>query len=70
MTELEALQNAANGSGLFIHEWISQDKRKTIKQFFAQKKHETVSPILDYEQMNIFLLGWNKSFKHLKIKEI
>ena len=63
MTEIEALQNAGNVSGLIIHEWIHDDKRKTIKKYFAQKGGTTVSPTLDYEQLNHFLLGWNNAVK-------
>ena len=59
-TELESLQNAANRIGLTIHKRFTDDKRKTVKMYFAQKGNETVSPTLDYEQLNHFLLGWTK----------
>ena len=57
-TELEALQNAASVCGLQIHEKTQDDKRRTVRRYFAQQGHGTVSPVLDYEQMNHFLLGW------------
>ena len=60
MKEINALQNAANGIGIVIHEKIEQDKRKTIIRFFAAYNGVSVSPVLDYEQMNHFLLGWIK----------
>ena len=57
-TELQSLQNAANIVGLVIHEKFQEDKRRTVKKYFAQKGIETVSPVLDYEQLNYFLFGW------------
>lgn len=59
--ELEALQNAATDIGLTIHEKFTTDKRQTLKRYFAQRGRETVSPVLDYEQLNHFLLGWNRA---------
>jgi hypothetical protein len=64
ITELEALQNAANLSGLTIHEKPFEDKRKTAKKYFAQRGTNTVSPVLDYENLNHFLLGWNNALKY------
>jgi hypothetical protein len=61
MSEIEALQNAANATnlkGLVVHEYLHQDKRKSIKKYFVKLANNgTISPILDYEQMNHFLLG-------------
>lgn len=65
MTEIEALQNAANKVRLDIYEKWNQDKRKTVKQYFAQRRSETVSPTLDYEQMNHFLLGWIRATEQI-----
>lgn len=61
ITELEALQNAANSLEIDIKEKQEQDKRKTVNRFFAMFKGKSVSPVLDYEQMNHFLLGWRNS---------
>ena len=61
ISELEALQNAANEIGLTVYEKFTQDKRQTVKRYFAQRGKETVSPVLDYEQLNHFLLGWIKA---------
>jgi len=58
MTEIQALQNAADKIGLTVHEKWQEDKRKTLKKYFAQKGQVTVSPVLDYENLNHFLLGW------------
>jgi len=68
MTEIQALQNSANfsnTSGLMIHQQPTDDKRKTTKRYFLQLGTATISPVLDYEQMNCFLLGFNKC-KQLK----
>lgn len=59
-TELQSLQNAANVVGLTVYEKHQEDKRKTLKKYFANNGNETVSPVLDYEQLNYFLLGWIK----------
>lgn len=64
MIELESLQNIANVLDLTIYEKFTQDNRQTIKKYFAQKGIETVSPVLDYNQLNHFLLGWIKANKY------
>lgn len=64
MHEIEALQNMADGTGLTIHQKHQEDKRRTVKMYFAQLGATTVSPVLDYENMNCFLLGWRRSFKY------
>ena len=69
-TELESLQNAANDLGLIIYEYIIQDKRVKTKMYFAQLGKETVSPVLNYENLNHFLLGWHKALKHNKYKDV
>lgn len=64
MTEINALQNAANEINLVIVEKYEQDKRKSVKKYFANLGAKTVSPILNYEQMNHFLLGWINAIKN------
>lgn len=68
--ELQALQNAADDLNLKVHEkHFYEDRRKTIKMYFAQRGTETVSPVLDYEQLNHFLLGWRRAVKkHSKVE--
>lgn len=63
MTELEALTNATKGTGLQVYEFMQHDKRRTIKKYFVSMGTQTVSPKLDYEQMNAFLLGWHRAIK-------
>lgn len=58
--ELFCLQNAANSIGLTIHEKYMEDKRKTVRMYFAAKNGVSVSPVLNYENLNHFLLGWIK----------
>jgi hypothetical protein len=58
---IEALQNAVisiNMAGLNVYEKIFDDKRKTAKMYFLQIKNETISPVLDYSNMNHFILGF------------
>jgi hypothetical protein len=63
-TEIQALQNAANDLNLTIYEKPTQDKRKTVKMYFANRGNETVSPNLDYENLNHFLLGWRNCVRY------
>ena len=65
MNELEALQNAADKCGLVVHEWHHLDRRKKIKHYFATKDGISISPSLDYEQLNFFLLGYIRATEHL-----
>lgn len=65
LTELQALQNSADDLGLTVHQKYINDKRKTIGLYFANKGNETVSPVLDYDQLNHFLLGWRTCKKHI-----
>ena len=59
-TQLEALNNALQYFGLKninIHEKQYSDKRKKVSKFFLQQGAETISPVLDYNEMNHFILG-------------
>ena len=56
----QALQNALNSFGLknvILHEKQYSDKRKKVSKFFLQDGAETISPVLDYNEMNHFILG-------------
>ena len=67
MNEQEALQNLANNIGLTIKEYYFEDKRKTGKKYFAvNSKETTLSPVLYYEHLNMFLLGWAKCIDNNK----
>ena len=56
----EALENALSYFGLknvILHEKQYSDKRKKVSKFFLQQGAETISPVLDYENMNSFIMG-------------
>lgn len=70
LSEFESLQNAVNYNelskfNLSLYEKFFEDKRKTTKMFFLQndKTGETISPVLDYENMNHFILGFSRGIK-------
>ena len=59
-TELEALNNALSYFGfknINLHEKQYSDKRKKVSKFFLQQGAKTISPVLDYKEMNNFILG-------------
>ncbi len=65
ITEFEALQNHLNYirfEGLTLHEAVQQDKR-TTKKYYLSIGQYSISPKLDYDQMNHFLLGFGKALK-------
>ena len=62
----EALENALNSFGLnnlTIYPKISQDKREKTPKFFLKFGFQTISPILNYENMNSFIIGMVASKK-------
>jgi hypothetical protein len=64
LKQLEALQNAATISGLIVKERYNEDKRKTVpKFFFVDEFGNGVSPIMDYDVANHFILGWNNCIR-------
>ena len=59
-TQLEALNNSLSHFGLkniILHEKQYSDKRKKVSKFFLQDGVKTISPVLDYNEMNNFILG-------------
>ena len=61
-TCLDALQNMANvGCGITIHQKAYDDKRKKTPMFFARIGKADISPVLDYPNLNIFLLGFRRA---------
>ena len=62
----EALENALNSFGLTnltIYPKISEDKRLKTPKFFLNNGFQTISPVLDYENMNYFIMGMGASKK-------
>ena len=56
----EALENALNSFGitnLTVYPKISEDKRLKTPKFFLNNGFQTISPVLSYELMNIFIMG-------------
>lgn len=66
ITQLEALNNALSYFGfknIILHEKQYSDKRKKVSRFFLQQGQETISPVLDYNEMNHFILGMGQCKK-------
>ena len=62
----EALENALNSFGLTnltVYPKISEDKRLKTPKFFLNNSFQTISPVLSYELMNIFIMGMGASKK-------
>ena len=58
--QLEALNNALDYFGfknINLHEKQYSDKRKKVSKFFLQQGAKTISPVLNYNEMNYFILG-------------
>ena len=59
-TQQEALNNALSYYGfknIILHEKQYSDKRKKVSKFFLQDGAKTISPVLNYNEMNCFILG-------------
>ena len=59
-TKLEALNNGLSYFGLknvILHEKQYSDKRKKVSKFFLQQGPKIISPVLEYNEMNNFILG-------------
>ena len=67
--EIEALQNSADGLRIFmrIKEYFENDRRRTVKKYVAVINKTSVSPPLNYDKLNYFLLGWHKSKKYTEV---
>ena len=66
--QMEALQNALNSFGLnnlTIYPKISVDKRVKTPKFFLNYGFQTISPVLNYENMNSFIKGIG-AYKRIK----
>ena len=66
ITQLEALNKGLSYFGLknvILHEKQYSDKRKKVSKFFLQDGAKTISPVLDYNEMNCFILGMSEMQK-------
>jgi hypothetical protein len=62
--ELTALQNATSSIRVFgikVNEKYIEDKRKKKKMYFLTIFGNSISPVLDYDNMNHFILGFSKA---------
>lgn len=62
----ESLQNAVNSTKLerlTIHKYLQSDKRKTTPLFVLALNNCSISPVLNYDKMNHFILGFSKALK-------
>ena len=57
--QTEALQNFATTLGLTVHIRYFDDKRKQPK-FYLCKGSTSISPVLDYNGLNNFMLGYSR----------
>ena len=64
-TELEALQNFATSLNLKVNLKINYDKRKKKNYYFLSRGGETISPVLDYGNLNSFMIGYKNCKKIL-----
>ena len=61
--ETEALQNFATTLGLKVNIWYPEDKR-VKPTYFLTLDGISISPCLDYSNLNHFMLGWNNCLKN------
>lgn len=64
--EVEALQNFATRLELKVNVWEQNDKRKKPTYYLTNDKRATISPKLDYNTLNHFMLGYSVGFNKLK----
>jgi hypothetical protein len=65
----EALENhlsCVNNRNLKLYQYIANDKRKTTPKFFIQNGKSTISPALNYNDMNHFILGMSRANQILR----
>lgn len=56
--ELESLQNFATILDLIVHYYYQNDKRKKSLYFLTDLKLTQISPNLNYNELNAFMLGY------------
>ncbi len=66
--QLKALQNACSSIyGLTVKENFEDDRRKTIKRFFVTLNGVRISPALDFENLNHFILGIHIAKQNMRL---
>jgi len=64
ITEIQALQNAVfntGTAGLEVKQKIIPDKRVKTGAYYLTLNGTCISPVLDYENLNHFILGFSKA---------
>ena len=59
--EMEALQNFGDTLDLKINQKYTEDKRQTVNKYFASRNGTSVSPVLNYNELNCYMMGWKNS---------
>jgi len=58
--ETEALQNFATKLGLIVNRYYESDARKREWKYYLTKEGTVISPTLNYEGLNLFMIGFNR----------
>ena len=61
--EFEALQNFAKSLNLKVNQKINYDKRIKKNYYFLSYNGESISPVLDYGNLNSFMIGYENCKK-------
>lgn len=70
LNELQALQNHVDyigREGLKIHEHWKPSSRMKRKVFLLTYAGQSISPVLNYDQMSHFLLGYSRALKPIAL---
>lgn len=62
--EKQSLENALEYLGfknVKVYQYIPNDKRKTKAKFYLQVGKHTISPALEYNELNLFILGMSRA---------
>lgn len=62
--QMQALQNALSYNEfktVKVYQHTPQDKRRTRTKFFLQTGKHTISPALEYNELNLFILGMSRA---------
>lgn len=68
-TEFEVLQNLAKSLNLKVHTKMNYDKRIKKNYYFLSHNGESISPVLDYENLNSFIIGY-KNCKEVILSQL
>ena len=67
--EFEALQNFAKSLNLKVNQKINYDKRVRKNYYFISYNGESISPALNYENLNSFMIGY-KNCKKIVLSQL